>query len=45
MATSQSRQGSAGDSDLILAWAIPAVAVLLAAASAVLWLATAVDDE
>jgi type IV secretory pathway TraG/TraD family ATPase VirD4 len=45
MAASRSRQGSAGDSDLILAWVIPAVAVLLAAASSVLWLAVAVDDE
>jgi type IV secretory pathway TraG/TraD family ATPase VirD4 len=45
MATSQPRQGSSGDSDLVLAWAIPAVAVLLAAASSVLWLAEAVDDE
>jgi type IV secretory pathway TraG/TraD family ATPase VirD4 len=45
MAASQIRRGAAGDSDLVLAWAIPVVAVLLAAASAVLWLAEAVDDE
>ncbi len=37
--------GGGGDSEALLAWAIPAVALLAAAAAGAAWLATAVDDE
>ena len=36
--------GGGGDSEALLAWAIPGVAVLAAAAAGVAWLASAVDD-
>jgi hypothetical protein len=39
-----SRQAGTGDTDVLLAWVIPAVAVLAAVAAGVTWVAVAVDD-
>ncbi len=44
MAAANRAGGGGGDSEALLAWAIPGAAVLTAAAAGVAWLASAVDD-